>query len=68
MTIQTEYVIDRKGEKKSVVLSIKDYLKLIEYLEDLEDAVDLKKAKQYAKDFVDFEDIANKLKAKRQMH
>ena len=49
MTIHTEYLIDERGHKKSVVLSLRDYLKLVEYLEDLEDAVDLKKAKDSAK-------------------
>ena len=54
MTIHREYLIDKKGEKRSVVLPIEDYLKLWEYLEDLEDALDLKKAKDTAKGFVDF--------------
>lgn len=58
MTIQAEYLIDEKGQKKSVVLSIRDYLRLLEYLEDLEDAVDLKKAKESAKGFIDFERLA----------
>ena len=62
MTIHTEYLIDKKGEKRSVVLPIEDYLKLWEYLEDLEDALDLKKAKDTAKGFVDFNTLARQLK------
>lgn len=62
MTVHAEYLIDEKGAKKSVVLSIQDYVKLWEYLEDLEDAVDLKKAKESAHEFIDFERLANQLK------
>lgn len=68
MVIQTEYLIDEKGQKKSVVLSIRNYLKLLEYLEDLEDAVDLKNAKESAKGFIDFEQLAVKLKKQKRIH
>lgn len=54
MTVHAEYLVDEKGIKKSVVLSIQDYVKLWEYLEDMEDAVDLKKAKETAHGFIDF--------------
>ena len=63
MAIQTEYVVDGKGHKKSVVLPIKSYQKLLAYLEDLEDAVDLKKAKYSAKSFIDFDHFAKRLKS-----
>ena len=62
MTIQTEYVVDQKGHKKSVLMSVRDYLKLVDYLEDLEDAVDLKKASQTAKKFNDFDALRAKYK------
>ena len=62
MTIHTEYLINEKGQRKSVVLSMQDYGKLLEYLEDLEDAVDLKKSKESAKTFVDFDHFAAKLR------
>jgi hypothetical protein len=62
MTIQTEYLVDEKGAKKSVVLSIRDYLRLWEYLEDLEDALDLKRAKASARGFIDFETLTSRLK------
>lgn len=68
MVIQAEYLIDEKGQKKSVVLSVQNYLKLLEYLEDLEDTVDLKKAKESAKGFIDFEQLAVKLKRQRRIH
>ena len=62
MTVQTEYLVDEKGVKKSVVLSIEDYIRLWEYLEGLEDALDLKRAKESARGFVDFEKLTNRLK------
>ena len=68
MTIQAEYLVDEKGQKKSVVLSIRDYLRLCEYLEEMEDAMDLKKAKASAKGFVDFATLTNKLKRQRRIH
>ena len=62
MTIHTDYLIDENGQKKSVVLSMQDYGKLLEYLEDLEDAVDLKKARKSAKIFIDFDHFTARLK------
>ena len=50
-----------------MVLSIRDYLKLWEYLEDLEDAVDLKEAKESAGEFVDFELLKHQLKKERRL-
>ena len=64
MTIQAEYVVDAKGHRKSVVMPIKNFKKLVEYVEDLEDAVDLKKAKQSGKSFIAFEKFTDQLKAK----
>ncbi len=62
MTIQTEYLVDEKGHKKSVVLSFRDYLRLVDYMEDLEDAVDLKKTRQSATKFIDFDTLRNMYK------
>ena len=62
MIFRTEYLVDKKGQKKSVVLSIRDYLRLIKYLDDLEDSVDLKKAKEEARGFEDFSKIIRQLK------
>lgn len=68
MVIQTEYLIDGKGQKKSVVLSIRDYLRLVEHMEDLEDAVDLKKARESAKGFVELRRFLLKLKKQKRIH
>ena len=68
MTIHAEYLIDEQGHKKSVVLSVQEYLRLCEYLEDMEDALDLKKAKASAKSFVDFEQLTARLKKEGRIH
>lgn len=68
MVIQAEYLIDERGQKKSVVLSVRDYLRLLEYLEDLEDTLDLKKAKESAKGFIDFARLKSQLKKQGRMH
>ncbi len=44
-------------------MPVKSYQRLLEYIEDLEDALDLKKAKATAKSFVNFDDMAKRLKA-----
>lgn len=67
MVLKTGYLVDECGEKKSVVLSLEDYLRLMEYLEDLEDSADLKKAKDTARDFKDFAAVVQQLKARGRM-
>mgnify|MGYP001612884647 CR=1 FL=1 len=62
MVLKTEYLVDERGEKKSVVLSLQDYLRLMEYLQDLEDSVDLKKAKESARGFKEFNKVVHRLK------
>ncbi len=39
-------LIDPKGRQKGVVLSIKEYKRLLTRLEDLEDALELKEAQE----------------------
>lgn len=54
-TVKPKYLIDEKGHKKAVVLSIKDYENIMELLEDLEDANDLLKAEREATSFIPYE-------------
>ncbi len=53
--LKPKFVTDEKGNKTSVILNIKDYNNLLDYLDDLEDANDLLKAEQEASDFVPYE-------------
>ena len=63
MTVQAEYLINEKGQRKSVVLPIKTYEKLLSYLEDLEDAVDLKISKKTAKSFTSLDQLESRFKS-----
>jgi len=59
MNFNPEYLVDKKGKKKSVVFSFRDYTRLMEYLEDMEDSIDLKRAKNTSKSFKDFNDVVS---------
>jgi prevent-host-death family protein len=54
-TVNPEYIINKKGNKKAVVLSVKEYEGIIELIEDLEDANDLLKAEREATSFTPYE-------------
>jgi hypothetical protein len=41
-----DYVIDKQGNKKSVVLKVTDFTRMREDMEDLEDALELEKARK----------------------
>jgi len=62
MVVKAEYLIDKKGKKKSVVLPLQNYMKIMEYMETLEDSLELKKAKAQDCSFKDFSEISNRLK------
>lgn len=55
------YVVE-KGKPRSVILGIKKFHSLIEFIEDLEDSIDLKRAKKEAAEFEDFNSIVKSLK------
>lgn len=50
-----KYLIDEKGNKKAVVLNLKEYEQMLESIEDLEDANDLLKAEREASSFTPYE-------------
>ena len=53
--VKAKYLIDEKGNKKAVVIDIKEYQNLMEFIEDLEDARDLLKAEKKATGFTPYE-------------
>ncbi|MBI4063684.1 MAG: hypothetical protein HY401_05210 [Elusimicrobia bacterium] len=65
MTLHTEILTNSIGQPKAVLLPLKEYTKLLEMLEDLEDALAIKKAKASAKTFVAHEELIKRLKKKR---
>jgi hypothetical protein len=52
-----DYVTDEKGVKKSVVIKVADFEKLQEDIEDLEDALELEKARKGATGFKRWNDF-----------
>ncbi|GBE01604.1 hypothetical protein BMS3Abin08_01036 [bacterium BMS3Abin08] len=54
-TIKPKYLVDEKGNKKAVVLNIKEYKNTMEVIEDLEDANDLLKAEREATSFIPYD-------------
>jgi hypothetical protein len=53
--IKPKYLVDEKGHRRAVVMDIKDYKNLMEFIEDLEDSYDLIKAEKTAKGFTPYE-------------
>lgn len=54
-TVSPEYIINKNGSKKAVVLSIREYKNIIELIEDLEDANDLLRAEREAASFIPYD-------------
>lgn len=53
--IKPKYLIDEKGHKTAVVINLKGYNTLLEFIEDLEDANDLLLAEKKATGFTPYE-------------
>ena len=62
------FIINRNGEKEAVVLSITEYLKLLELIEDLEDAVELEHAVKTTQSFRPYEEIRKELIHKKKLN
>lgn len=54
---QPEYIINQKGNKKAVILTLKEYESIMELIEDLEDANDLLRAEREATSFSPYEEF-----------
>ena len=50
-----KFLIDERGKRKSVLISAKDFQRLEELIEDLEDTIDLLKAEREALSFTPYE-------------
>lgn len=59
-TIKPKFITDGKGHKTAVVINLKDYENLLEFIEDLEDANDLLKAEREAKEFIPYNEFRKK--------
>jgi len=58
-----EYVTDEKGRKKRVLLPLADFEKLQGEVEDLEDALELEKARRDATGFKNWRDFVREMDA-----
>lgn len=58
--LKPKYIINEKGQKKSVVLDIKEYGNIVELIEDLEDANDLLRAEREATSFIPYDKFRKK--------
>ena len=54
-TLKPKYLVNDKGHKKAVVLSLKEYENIMDLIEDLEDANDLLKAEREATAFIPYD-------------
>ena len=57
-----QYLVDDKGRKKGVLLSMKQYSELLQRLEDLEDALELDEAIRTSEGLVDYREVQKELK------
>ena len=60
--VHEQFVVDARGQPQAVMLSWMDYRRLMATLEDLEDALDLKRAIRSAKQFLSHESLLTLLK------
>jgi len=56
-----DYLTDEKGSKKSVVLKVTDFKRIQEEMEDLEDALELEKARKNATGFKKWKDFIKEI-------
>ena len=61
----TQFITDANGKKVSVILSIKDYQKMVEKLEDLDDIRLFNEAKAEGGESIPFDDYLKTRKRKK---
>lgn len=59
--IHTKYIRDKEGKLLKVVLPVKEFKAMLEYIEEIEDSLDLEKAIEEAKEFVPWEEFKKEL-------
>ena len=60
-----DYLTDKQGNKKSVVLKVTDFTRMRENMEDLEDALELEKARKNATGFKTWNDFIKEVEEKK---
>lgn len=62
LNVNPRYLVNAKGRKTAVVLSMKEYRLLIEHIEDLEDTLEMDIAVKSETTFRDYRDIQAELR------
>lgn len=62
LKVREKYVIDERGRKTAVVLDVREYRRLMEHLENLEDALDLDEARRVSSGSRPYEEVRSELK------
>ena len=65
MTLNENFVVDAKGKKVSVLLPIKDYQKLLQELEELDDIKAYDKATNRKQEFIPLDKAIKEIEATR---
>jgi hypothetical protein len=60
-----EFLVDKNGKAKAVVLSLPEYSKLLEFIEDLEDALDLRHAVETCSKFISHDKLLLSLRKQK---
>ncbi len=62
LKVREKYLIDERGRKTAVVLPVREYRRLMERLEDLEDALELDEARRTSTGSKPYEEVQSELK------
>jgi len=61
-SVKPKFVVDDRGRRKSVLLTVAEYRRLMKRIEDLEDALALDEARKTATGFTEYSKIREDLK------
>lgn len=56
------YIVDNTGKKKAVIIDLEELGNLIDYMEEIEDALDLKRAMEEGGEFVELREFIGRMK------
>jgi len=62
VNVKPKFLISSNGRKEAVLLRVEEYKRLIERIEDLEDAITLERAERTSKKMVPYADVRERLK------
>lgn len=62
LKVHEKYVVDERGRKTAVVLNVREYRRLLERLEDLEDALNLDEAKRASTGSRPYDEVRSEMK------